>query len=353
VGESAVVVAVTRGVYDKARGVFDAAEADGLRCVRAPSREAELAAAVRDAGAAHAVVGGARYVEALYAALPSGGVLARFGVGHDGIDKARATAAGLLCTNTPGTLEDSVAEHTFALLLAGVRRLAMGRTCLRSGRWKMPVGFELRGKTLAVVGAGAIGCRVAEIASRGFGMRVVGCKARPVDIDAKCRRHGFARITTDLAQAVRDADVVSLHVPATPQTQGLIGAAVLARMRPGAWLVNTGRGSVVDEAALYEALTDGTLGGAALDVFAAEPYVPADPARDLRRLPNVVLTPHVGSSTREACGRMAARALRNITLAAAGRHEEMDLLNPEVTAKSESRNPKHEGNGHTEAPNPE
>jgi lactate dehydrogenase-like 2-hydroxyacid dehydrogenase len=323
-------VIVTRNDYPKAASVYEAAKAQGLECITAPDAEADLAEAVRQHGARHVIVGVARYAGPLYAALPRGGVIARFGVGHDGLDKARATASGLLCTNTPGVLDDSVAEHTLTLLLAAARRLTANEASARDGAWASHVGTELRGKTLAVIGCGPIGCRVAQIASFGFVLRVVGCEIRPVDQAEMETRFGFERVTADFAQAVAAADFVSLHIPSTPETRHFLNAERLAQIPPQALLVNTARGAVVDERALFDALAAGRLAAAALDVFDQEPYAPADPARDLRTLPNVLMTPHVGSATREACRRMALRALRNIRLAEQGEFQPMDLLNPAV-----------------------
>ena len=133
-----------------------------------------------------------------------------------------------------------------------------------------------------------------------------------------------SKLTTDFADAVHGAHFVSLHLPATPETRDFLNRDRLALLAADAWLINTARGAVVDELALYDALTSGRLAGAALDVFAREPYVPVDPARDLRRLPNVILTPHVGSHTTEANHAMARRALRNIELAERGEIEAME-----------------------------
>jgi len=321
-----VLVAVTEPEFAKAAEVFRAVEADGWRCFAAPPGEAALAAAVRARGARHVIVGVEPYTGPLYEALAPGAVIARFGVGHDSVDKARAAAHGLLCTNTPGALDDSVAEHTISLLLAAARGTVAVAGALAAGRWHGQVGVELRGKTLAVIGCGPIGRRVAEIAARGFGMRVIGCRRTAEGGERLCREHGFAAVTTDFAMAVREAEFVSLHLPSTPETRGYLDAARLALLWSGCWVLNTARGAVVDETALYEALAAGRIAGAALDVFTREPYQPVVPGKDLRTLPNVILTPHVGSSTREACARMARGALRNLALAEAGRHAEMDLL---------------------------
>jgi phosphoglycerate dehydrogenase-like enzyme len=256
-------------------------------------------------------------------------------VGHDGIDKAQATAAGLLVTNTPGVLEDAVAEHALALLLAVTRNLAAFVRSMDAGNWSPRQGLEVRGRTLAVIGCGAIGRRVARAASLGFGMRVVGMEPRLGIAEELRREWGLAQVTGSFAEAVRDADAVSLHLPANAETRHLIGAGTIALMRPGAILINTARGAVVDEVALYEALAAGRLAAAGLDVFETEPYVPRHPDKDLRTLPNVVLTPHVSSSTREACARVATACLANLRSARDGRYGALNLLNPEVLGRSD------------------
>lgn len=253
------------------------------------------------------------YRGGLYDVLPRGGVIARFGVGHDGIDKEKATRAGILCTNTPGTLDQSVAELTILLLLAAARHLAPLAGGMAQGHWAPRTGGELAGRTLVVIGAGRIGRVVARIARDGLGMRVLAV-GRNDDVHA----------------AVREAHFVSVHLPSTSETRHFVDRRLLAAMPRNAWLINTARGSVVDEQALFDALASGSLAGAALDVFEREPYEPADPACDLRQLPNVILTPHVGSNTVEANTRMAVRALRNVALARSREYSQMDLLNPEV-----------------------
>jgi len=294
-----------------------------------PSEEAAVAAAVVETGARHAIVGPRPYRDRLYDALGRGSVLARFGVGYDGIDLAKASAAGILCTNTPGTLDQSVAEITMLFVAAAARHLvALDRT-MRERAWSPRGGIELEGRTLAVIGAGRIGTRTAAIARRGFGMRVVGCRRSPGPIDGT----EFDLLTTDFSTAVRDADFVVLLIPGSAANAHFLDKARLAMLPERAWLINTARGSVVDEVALYDALAAGRLAGAAIDVFEREPYEPIDPNKDLRSLDNVILVPHVGSNTTAANRRMSSRALANIELALAGRTAEMDLLNPEVVGR--------------------
>jgi phosphoglycerate dehydrogenase-like enzyme len=315
-------IIVTELEYSKAEPVF----ADSLiPCIPSPAAEEDLAETILEHGARHAIVGVNPYRERLYTALSRGSVLARFGVGHDGIDKPRATAAGVFCTNTPGVLDQSVAEHTMLLMASAARRLIELAPPMAQGKWAPVGGSELYEKKLAVIGCGPIGSAVARIASLGYGMRVIGMSR-----SGRCfSPAGFSEILTDFAEAVDQADYVSLHIPATTENRHFIDQDRLSQMAPSAWLINTARGAVVDEAALYEALAEGRLGGAALDVYEREPYVPS-PKGDLRLLPNVILTPHVGSNTIEANHRMAQRALQNIGMAESGQFRSMDLLNPEV-----------------------
>jgi phosphoglycerate dehydrogenase-like enzyme len=319
-------VLVTEPEYRKAEACFSSAP--GLVCLRAPEAEANLASALREAQARYVIVGPRPYTGALYEALPAGGVIARFGVGHEGIDKARATAAGLLCTNTPGVLNQSVAEHTMLLVAAAARRLVSTSASLARHVWDPAMGVELREKTLAIIGCGSIGRSVARIASLGYGMHVVGC-SRP-DVPPPMALEHFRVVVNDFAMAVRTADFVSLHLSASADNVHFVNRERLAHLGGGAWLINTARGSVIDEAALFTALSERRLAGAALDVFAREPYAPAEGSGDLRSLVNVILTPHVGSNTVEANRRMAGRALQNIVLAEARAFARMDLLNPEV-----------------------
>ncbi|MBN2451849.1 MAG: hypothetical protein JXR77_15790 [Lentisphaeria bacterium] len=328
-------VVITRPEYVKAQAWFEA-QADIAFVVCEPD-EASVAGTVRRSGARAVILGVEKYHGPLYEVLPRGGILSRFGVGHDGIDKARATAAGLLVANTPGVLEDAVAEHAMALMLGLCRGLAPCVRGMDAGRWEPRLGRELRGRRLSVVGCGAIGRRVARIASRGFGMCVGGVDPRALDPAELARDWGIETLTGEFAAGVAEADVVSLHVPSVPETRHLLCARTLAACKADACLVNTSRGAVVDECALYDALLAGRLGGAALDVFEVEPYVPGDPAKDLRRLPNVLLTPHVSSSTQEACLRLAAASLANVRRAWSGQVGRVSLVNPEVVGKEPVR----------------
>lgn len=331
----AEVILVTEKEYQKAEAVFQAV--DDLQTEAVSGGEQQLAEAVVRRTARAVIVGVERYDGPLYEALGvaaagQGAIIARFGVGHDGIDKPRARQHGIVVTNTPGVLDISVAEHTIWLIGALARRVCRLESLFRAGEFASQSGMEVHGKTLGVVGFGAIGRRVAAMAHFGFGMRVaVADCLTAADLEKREQRPldeilaagGLSLYTDQLETVLRQADFVTLHVSATAQTKHLIDARRLGMMKPGAALINTSRGSVVDEAALYDALDGGHLGGAALDVFETEPYRPVAPEKDLRTLDCVVLTPHVGSNTVEANCRMARACLANIAQFHAGKLDDL------------------------------
>jgi glyoxylate reductase len=252
--------------------------------------------------------------EFLQAAGPQLRCVANVAVGFDNVDLAAAARHGVLVANTPGVLDDATADLTMALILAATRRLGEGERRLRSGRpWSWAMGFMLgtglRGKRLGIVGLGSIGARVARRA-RAFGMSIAyhSRGAAPEELVAEL---GAERL--GLEQLLAAADVLSLHCPLTEQTRHLIGAAELALMKPGAALINTARGPVVDEAALVRALRAGRI-VAGLDVYEREPAL--EPG--LSELENVFLSPHLGSATVETRTAMAELAARNAIAAVRG-----------------------------------
>jgi lactate dehydrogenase-like 2-hydroxyacid dehydrogenase len=238
-------------------------------------------------------------------------ILANFGVGTDNIDLEAATAHGIVVTNTPDVLTDDTADLAMMLILMAMRRASEGERELRGGRWSgwRPthlLGHRVAGATLGIVGLGRIGQAVARRAARGFGMRVVGW-GRTMPHATQLAAIGVEPMPT-LPALLAEADVVSLHVPSTPGTRGMIGAPEIARMKPGAVLVNTARGDIVDEDALHAALVAGHLGGAGLDVYRGEPKV--NPK--LLGLERVALLPHLGSATIETREAMGMLALANL-----------------------------------------
>jgi glyoxylate reductase len=238
-------------------------------------------------------------------------IVANVAVGYNNIDVAAARARGVVVTNTPDVLTDSVADFTWALILAITRRLGEGERVVRRGEWKgwafdYMLGTELRGKQPGLVGLGRIAKAVAARASA-FGVRVAFSSR------AETQLAGAEHMSFD--QLLNTSDIVSLHVPLTPDTRHLIDRKALTRMKRSAYLINTARGPVVDEAALAWALQHRLLAGAALDVYENEPAVHPD----LLPLENVLLVPHLGSGTTETRTAMADLAASNVAAVLSGR----------------------------------
>lgn len=224
-------------------------------------------------------------------------VIGRAGVGVDNIEVDAATERGIFVVNAPSAITTATAEHTFALLLALVRKIPQAFASLREGKWERTkfVGSQLKGKTIGIIGLGRIGTQVARYA-KAFGMRVLGCD--PFISEERTRQLGIE--LRELDDLLCESDIVTLHVPLTKETQKMIDARAISLMKDGAILVNASRGGVVDEEALYEALTSGKLAGAALDVFEQEPPKEGSTSFKLTQLDNVVATPHLGASAKEA-----------------------------------------------------
>jgi glyoxylate reductase len=242
-------------------------------------------------------------------------VVANFAVGFDNIDTDAVRERGLRATNTPRVLTNATAELAVALMLAAGRRVVETDQILRRGDWsgwepEQFLGRELSGSTVGLVGFGRIGQRVAELLT-GFDCKIVFADAQPMEEAASW----YHAKRLELDQLLAASDFVSLHVNLTPKTEHMIDARTLARCKPGAVLVNTCRGAVVDTAALVEALREGRLGAAGIDVYENEPEVP----RDLVALPNTVLVPHIGSATRATRDAMATLCADNVIAVLDGR----------------------------------
>lgn len=241
-------------------------------------------------------------------------IVANYAVGYDNIDVNAAREAGIHATNTPEVLTEATAEMAWALLFAAARRIGEGEKLVRSGQWKgwgptQLIGSAVSGKTLGIVGAGRIGRAFGKLAS-GFRMKLLYYnRSEQPDFE---KETGATR--TDLDTLLSSADYISIHLPGTPETHHLISEKEFGRMKSTAILLNTGRGTVVDEAALVDALKSGKIGAAGLDVYEKEPVV----HEGLKGLDNVVLAPHLGSATRESRTAMAERCLHNIESSLAG-----------------------------------
>ncbi|MEN6642516.1 MAG: phosphoglycerate dehydrogenase [Armatimonadia bacterium] len=261
------------------------------------------------------------YTERVFASLPDLKVIARWGIGYDSIDVAAATRHGVMVINTPGMVTEAVADMTLALMLGVARRIPFCDQSVRQGQWPLVFSGQLFSKTLGLVGLGQIGQAVARRA-KGFSMNVLVYD--PYCDDGVCERMQVARAPLEVLLA--ESDFVSLHCTMCPETRHLINAERLRMMKPTAYLINAGRGGLVDPVALAEALREKVIAGAGLDVFAQEPPEADDP---LLSLDNVVLTPHCSSFTYDTVAKVNERACRNVIEALSG-EVPAALLNPEV-----------------------
>ena len=238
--------------------------------------------------------------------------IGRAGIGVDNIDIDAATKRGVIVANAPESNTVAAAEHTLGLMLASARRIPAADSSLREGQWKRSIfkGVEVSGKTLGLIGLGHVGAIVAR-GALGMGMRVLAYDPYVSEDRMRSMNVGRAESADEVFER---ADFVSLHVPRTPQTVGLVEENALSKMKPTAYLINVARGGIVDETALYNALKDGTIAGAALDVFAEEPTTESP----IFTLPNVVVTPHLGASTAEAQDRAGITAAEQVATALSG-----------------------------------
>jgi glyoxylate reductase len=266
-----------------------------------------------------------RVNEELLRAAPKLRIASNVAVGFDNIDVPACSKRGVVATNTPGVLDETTADFAWALLMAVARRLGEGEQLARSGNWKgwdldQLVGTDVWGKTLGLVGFGRIGRAVARRAA-GFQMKVIYSDAvrAPIDVEKELKAEYH-----DLNVLLAESDFVSVHVPLLAETRGLFDAAKFFRMKPTAFLINTARGPVVDEAALVHALESGKIAGAALDVYENEPFIHPG----LKRA-NVVLAPHLASASLETRTKMACMAAENVVALFKGQTPP-NMLNPDV-----------------------
>ena len=293
-----------------------------------PLERAELHEAVRGATAVVTLLHDRVDAEFFDAAGSQLRCVANVAVGYDNVDVAEATRRGVLITNTPGVLTEATADLTLALILMVTRRLGEGERMVRAGeRWSWSMffllGMGLQDKTLGIVGLGAIGTAVARRA-RALGMRITYADAQRADAEVEAE---LEAAFVGLDELLAKADVLCLHCPLTEETRHLIDAERLRQMKPTAFLVNTARGPIVDEAALAEALRERRIAGAALDVYEHEP----DVHPGLLEVDNSVLLPHLGSATLETRTAMAVLAARNAIAASSGQPP-LTPVNPEVLA---------------------
>ncbi len=276
-----------------------------------PADETDLARRIAGAHTAVSIRATSKFTYDVLVSSPELKHVAVWGTGTDNVDLVGARRLGIAVTNTPRTATDAVAEHALALLLALAKKVPELDARVRGGEWPRGMLTQVGGKTIGIVGTGAIGSRVAQLA-RGIGMRIIAWTLHPDE--GRALELGVQYV--DLETLLRDADVVSMHLRLSEETRGLIGANELSLMKPAALLVNTARGPLVDQAALVEALRSQTIGGAALDAFEEEP-IPRD--SPLLTLPNVILSPHTAGTTAEALANGLNMTVDNILGFLAGR----------------------------------
>ena len=278
--------------------------------VTRPASNADTIGRIRDADAVINIRSSVQFPREVLEACPNLKLLSVWGTGVDHVDLEAAGELGITVSNTPGYGAPYVSEHALTLALAVSRQVVLNDRRIRAGGWTAGFIDELYGKTLGVVGAGAIGRRMIQL-GQGIGMNVVAWTFNPTP--ERAAEYGVEFL--ELEELLRRSDVVSLHVALTLESEGLIGKEQLALMKPTAILVNAARGAVVDEAALVEALTDGKIAGAGLDVFETEPLPPGHP---LTKLDNVVLSPHAGGMAYNGTMRGLEMSVENLEAFAAG-----------------------------------
>jgi len=321
-------VLATHGLFDAAREILQAScEVEYWTQAERPPRE-ELTRRVKDKEGLVCLLT-ERVNEELLRAAPKLRIAANVAVGFDNIDVAACTKRGVVATNTPGVLDETTADFAWTLLMAVARRIGEGEALVRSGNWKgwdldQLVGADVWGKTLGIVGFGRIGRAVARRAA-GFQMKVIYTDAQRVPQEVEAELKAEFR---DLNALLAESDFISVHVPLLKETRGLFDAAKFHRMKRTAFLINTARGPVVDEAALVHALESGKIAGAGLDVYENEPFIHPG----LKR-PNVVLAPHIASASLETRAKMACIAAENVTAIFKGQRPP-NMLNPEVLKNS-------------------
>ena len=321
-------VFATHQLFDEARQILDAAcDVEYWTKDERPPRE-EVLRRVKDKEGLVCLLT-EKVNDELLRVAPKLRIAANVAVGYDNIDVDTCTKRGVVATNTPGVLDETTADFAWTLMMAVARRLSEGEQLARSGNWKgwnldQLVGADIWGKTLGLVGFGRIGRAVARRAL-GFHMKVIYTDAVKAPEEVEKSLNAQFR---DMNAVLAESDFISLHVPLMPETRGLFDAPKFYRMKPTAFLINTSRGPVVEEAALVAALEAGKIAGAALDVYENEPFIHPG----LKR-PNVVLAPHLASASLETRTKMAVMAASNVVALFTGQ-KPPNLLNPAVLKKS-------------------
>jgi len=283
-----------------------ASEKHGIQFIQTDALDEDNMLAHHNKGVNCIVIGAEAYSRKFYNSLKEGSAIIRYGVGYNAVPIDICLQRNIKVGYTPDTLTDSVAEHTFALLLGVVRKISKLDQSMKAGKWEGLTGIELKNKTIAIIGYGKIGQSVAKIAKLGFGMKVSIFDRKETKNDLFDYSY-----SNNFSEAVKDADIITIHLSSYPETKYFINREKIEMMKNGAILINTARGELIAEKDLFEALRCGKLSAAGIDVFENEPYLSYS-EYDFRKLSNVVLTPHCGSNTIEASHRIADLVINNI-----------------------------------------
>ena len=308
--------------FNKAKDVFEKLNQENdFEFIAVNEEEKELAQNIKRQGVRAFIADIYPYKDELYTALPKGGVIARYGVGYDSIDLEKASANDLFVCNTPGVLDNAVAEQTVGLIISLARNLHTSYNTTKQGQWQPQKGIELKGRKVALIGFGRIAQNLCKKLTFGFDMQVTAvdicsqqqlCQKANKTWQQIQRETGVWHFTNSKEEVLKDADFVVLLTAVSPSTKHIVDEQFLKLMKSDAYLINPARGALIDEIALYDALQSGQIAGVALDVFEQEPYQPREGGKDLRTLDNVLLTPHIGSNTIESNTAMATQAAKNI-----------------------------------------
>ncbi len=297
---------IQRDLHTRSQDVFDQSDIDFI--IRNLNKSDQMLADAEKTGARCFIIGAEQYPESFYTNMKSGSMVVRYGVGYNHVPVEICRERDICVSYTPGTLDQSVAEHSVGLILSSARKIAFRHAEMKHQEWKQESGMELSGKTCAIIGFGNIGQKTARILKSGFGMTIHAFDIIP---DLADKYPDLIDVySTDFEKAVRDADIVSIHMAAVPATENFFNKERLAMLKFGAIMVNTARGSLVDEDALYLAVAKGKPAIAAIDVFKNEPYTPSG-RYNLREPGSIILTPHIGSNTRASNQRMAELCVKN------------------------------------------
>lgn len=298
-------VIIQENIYQKAESVFKGSNLEFIRFNL--SEQERMVNAQLQTNAGCFIIGAEKYSLDFYEQIKEKSLVIRFGVGYDSVPLNICLKRNIYVAYTPNTLDDSVAELAIALLMSLIRNIPETHFNVKRGIWNGTTGLELKGKTLAILGFGKIGRRTARIGKYGFGMKI-----NAFDLNLQDNKDNLADLYSDnYRECVTDADFVSIHMSVNKDNEGFFNKSKFDLMKKGVFLVNTARGKLINEPDLYDALVSGNIAGAALDVYNNEPYLPY-PGKDLRTLPNVLLTSHIGSNTIEANARMAESCIKNV-----------------------------------------